>query len=272
MSGTKRRVKTGCITCRQRRVKCDERKPFCHRCEVANISCDGYIAPRHVDKPRKMKNQSRNIEESMASPTSHITISGYTKPESLLFAYPQNPTPSQRPHQRARELLGHQQYASRSAQLLFRQDHLYFWRDHVLTMAWDTECIFDAVISLGLMHRAVIMLSSPDDKWRGLDNKVVAFQIYATALGKLSEACTEANGRSLEIIITTLLLLTRFEVCFLGRVSSNLGILSQNSALPTIILPHSDTFASLRAISKKPLLPMCQISSPLQPVSVNSDS
>ncbi|KAF5565899.1 transcriptional regulatory moc3 [Fusarium napiforme] len=34
--------KTGCITCRIRRVKCDEDKPSCHRCASTGRNCDGY--------------------------------------------------------------------------------------------------------------------------------------------------------------------------------------------------------------------------------------
>ncbi|KAF5603214.1 transcriptional regulatory moc3 [Fusarium pseudocircinatum] len=34
--------KTGCITCRIRRVKCDEDKPSCHRCVSTGRKCDGY--------------------------------------------------------------------------------------------------------------------------------------------------------------------------------------------------------------------------------------
>ncbi|EEY22671.1 C6 zinc finger domain-containing protein [Verticillium alfalfae VaMs.102] len=36
------RVKTGCDTCKSRRVKCDERWPFCWRCASAGLSCKGY--------------------------------------------------------------------------------------------------------------------------------------------------------------------------------------------------------------------------------------
>lgn len=35
------RVRTGCATCRQRRVKCDEHKPACHRCFIAQRKCHG---------------------------------------------------------------------------------------------------------------------------------------------------------------------------------------------------------------------------------------
>ncbi|KAF5637885.1 transcriptional regulatory moc3 [Fusarium sp. NRRL 52700] len=34
--------KTGCITCRIRRVKCDEDKPSCHHCTSTGRKCDGY--------------------------------------------------------------------------------------------------------------------------------------------------------------------------------------------------------------------------------------
>ncbi|KAK1467748.1 hypothetical protein CCUS01_07015 [Colletotrichum cuscutae] len=36
------KVRSGCITCKIRRVKCDERKPTCFRCEKADVECDGY--------------------------------------------------------------------------------------------------------------------------------------------------------------------------------------------------------------------------------------
>lgn len=36
------RSKRGCISCRQRRVKCDEERPICRRCIRAEIQCAGY--------------------------------------------------------------------------------------------------------------------------------------------------------------------------------------------------------------------------------------
>ncbi|KAK4466024.1 hypothetical protein QBC42DRAFT_293648 [Cladorrhinum samala] len=38
-----KRSRTGCITCRIRRVKCDEAQPSCQRCVSAKRQCDGYI-------------------------------------------------------------------------------------------------------------------------------------------------------------------------------------------------------------------------------------
>ncbi|PVH73369.1 hypothetical protein DL98DRAFT_469441 [Cadophora sp. DSE1049] len=36
------KVKTGCLTCKARRVKCDEAKPCCDRCVRYGVTCDGY--------------------------------------------------------------------------------------------------------------------------------------------------------------------------------------------------------------------------------------
>ncbi|KAL5377080.1 hypothetical protein DPSP01_010045 [Paraphaeosphaeria sporulosa] len=43
-NATKRRrtCKTGCLTCKARKVKCDEGKPACHRCISTGRTCDGY--------------------------------------------------------------------------------------------------------------------------------------------------------------------------------------------------------------------------------------
>lgn len=39
--------KTGCRTCKQRRVKCGEERPFCFRCFKFSVQCDGYEVPEN---------------------------------------------------------------------------------------------------------------------------------------------------------------------------------------------------------------------------------
>ncbi|KAI5856687.1 hypothetical protein GGS23DRAFT_617725 [Durotheca rogersii] len=38
------KVRTGCLTCKARKVKCDEGKPCCQRCVSTGRKCDGYAA------------------------------------------------------------------------------------------------------------------------------------------------------------------------------------------------------------------------------------
>ncbi|KAG9236377.1 hypothetical protein BJ875DRAFT_541323 [Amylocarpus encephaloides] len=42
--------KTGCITCKIRRVKCGEEHPFCKRCTSTGRKCDGYAPPKSPDR------------------------------------------------------------------------------------------------------------------------------------------------------------------------------------------------------------------------------
>ncbi|KAF5627425.1 transcriptional regulatory moc3 [Fusarium sp. NRRL 52700] len=41
-SRSRTKVKTGCATCRIRKIKCDEAKPFCEKCVKTGRKCDGY--------------------------------------------------------------------------------------------------------------------------------------------------------------------------------------------------------------------------------------
>ena len=42
------KVKTGCLTCKIRKKKCDEAKPFCRRCVDTGRKCDGYMKQNAV--------------------------------------------------------------------------------------------------------------------------------------------------------------------------------------------------------------------------------
>ncbi|KAK7995366.1 hypothetical protein PG990_014139 [Apiospora arundinis] len=43
---SKPKVKTGCISCKKRHVKCDEGKPGCAKCESVGLVCEGYALPK----------------------------------------------------------------------------------------------------------------------------------------------------------------------------------------------------------------------------------
>lgn len=61
IAGSKRRKTfTGCWTCRQRHVKCDEQRPICKRCVTGNFACQGYstrlrwLTPTNEREPKKL--------------------------------------------------------------------------------------------------------------------------------------------------------------------------------------------------------------------------
>ncbi|KAL8698131.1 MAG: hypothetical protein Q9201_006739 [Fulgogasparrea decipioides] len=48
-SKPRKRTKTGCLTCRQRRIKCGEERPTCNNCVKSKRNCEGYT-PRVIFK------------------------------------------------------------------------------------------------------------------------------------------------------------------------------------------------------------------------------
>ncbi|KAH9204615.1 hypothetical protein DL95DRAFT_319114 [Leptodontidium sp. 2 PMI_412] len=65
---SKPKIKPGCVTCRARRVKCDETKPHCLRCQKFGRLCDGYVPVTqnrtHQSQPRIFTAHSRAIPYS----------------------------------------------------------------------------------------------------------------------------------------------------------------------------------------------------------------
>ncbi|KAE9376275.1 hypothetical protein N431DRAFT_400381 [Stipitochalara longipes BDJ] len=49
-----KRSRTGCLTCKFRKVKCDETKPYCNRCKAFGIGCDGYEKPTSAPGPSRL--------------------------------------------------------------------------------------------------------------------------------------------------------------------------------------------------------------------------
>lgn len=62
------KVRSGCVTCKRRHVKCDEAKPACQRCLKWQGFCDGYktaeLAPPRDDKRRRLSSPSARSEKS----------------------------------------------------------------------------------------------------------------------------------------------------------------------------------------------------------------
>ncbi|KAM3432457.1 hypothetical protein MY4824_006534 [Beauveria thailandica] len=52
--------KTGCATCRIRRIKCDEGKPYCQRCVLTGRQCSGYAVPA-ASSPNLAASSSKSV-------------------------------------------------------------------------------------------------------------------------------------------------------------------------------------------------------------------
>ncbi|KAI4144937.1 MAG: hypothetical protein L6R39_003973 [Caloplaca ligustica] len=70
------KVKSGCVTCKARHVKCDESKPFCSRCTAAGRQCGGYASPFRLKLPvASVEDRNSSSEDSrVASPRYQLQV------------------------------------------------------------------------------------------------------------------------------------------------------------------------------------------------------
>ncbi|KAE8419484.1 hypothetical protein BDV36DRAFT_133930 [Aspergillus pseudocaelatus] len=83
----------GCVTCKQRRVKCDEAKPDCRACQRLRLRCGGYNRPK--DAKLKFKDQNHrfctNINQDVNSHSREIvralTLRRLPEPDTAVQFY-----------------------------------------------------------------------------------------------------------------------------------------------------------------------------------------
>ncbi|KAI3609026.1 c6 transcription [Moniliophthora roreri] len=61
--------RSGCLTCRKKRIKCDETKPICKKCYRRNIECVQRPKNGNNQERRQQKQQEMVLYESLAAPT-----------------------------------------------------------------------------------------------------------------------------------------------------------------------------------------------------------
>lgn len=98
----KTRARTGCFTCRARKVKCDEARPTCARCLKSQYVCDGYPDERDTRRRRMLmptsaavpgsRGQSQTNRQVAIRPTAKpsipprlYTIQGFDEQNTLYF-------------------------------------------------------------------------------------------------------------------------------------------------------------------------------------------
>ncbi|KAI0126226.1 hypothetical protein BJ170DRAFT_464255 [Xylariales sp. AK1849] len=81
----KRRTKTGCLTCRKRRIKCDEQHPTCKNCQKSKRECLGY------DPIFKQQQQHpTNIQPAPNHPAASASVPSNGPPPSRPASVPSN--------------------------------------------------------------------------------------------------------------------------------------------------------------------------------------
>lgn len=82
---TKGRSKTGCLTCRKRKKKCDEAKPRCMNCEKNAVVCEGYPEKQIWKSGKERAEEERLKSYSLPSITLQPIFHGLETIEDRIF-------------------------------------------------------------------------------------------------------------------------------------------------------------------------------------------
>ncbi|TVY82416.1 Transcriptional regulatory protein moc3 [Lachnellula suecica] len=189
------KVKSGCITCKTRRVKCDETKPQCIRCQKFGRECDGY-APEPQQSRGLLQIQPRMPSVSSYSPTVSIHE---TEEESRYFHVFSG--------RMAYELSGFFDGTVSST----------FWTQLILQESHNVTAIRHAIIALGALnmsmenalrtHLKVNIIQDMDQKHH--EQAVVQ---HLKAIQALNQYISTSNSPQLRNALITCLLFVCFEV------------------------------------------------------------
>jgi hypothetical protein len=81
------KVRTGCLTCKFIKKKCDETKPVCRRCQTTGRHCDGYAeVKRQAVGITKAETLKLNMEKLSRERVPETTMTIWSSPRSLPFA------------------------------------------------------------------------------------------------------------------------------------------------------------------------------------------
>jgi hypothetical protein len=190
------RSKTGCQTCRIRRVKCDEQKPACHKCTSTGRSCD-YEAqspptttPSHTQQP--------------PSPHTIQTVNPQPLPLSLV------PIVSHDYQSRRSFAFFHSQTAAQ----LSGAFESHFWGRLIPQSTHRSPTLWHAAVALGAIHERFLAGDQSVFRCNGdLEQGGFALREYGRAIGCLTEH--KGSGRqSADVVLAACIMFACFEVCY----------------------------------------------------------
>ncbi|KAK0660066.1 hypothetical protein QBC41DRAFT_262075 [Cercophora samala] len=137
------KVRTGCITCKNRHVKCDERKPKCSRCEKARMECHGYLAKTDQKTTRKSNKSA--------------TIRGGPRPLQMIRPARVAPFCPQK------DIIYYEFFRYTLVNDLAGYLHADFWSRIVLCEGIRDHCVNHAIFAIGALSQALFADASLDE-------------------------------------------------------------------------------------------------------------
>ncbi|KAH9990467.1 hypothetical protein F4779DRAFT_610062 [Xylariaceae sp. FL0662B] len=163
---SKPKVRTGCISCKKRHVKCDEGKPSCAECERLGLMCEGYATPKIKKPAPRTERLLLPKPELIASTASSSQTTTAAAPQSVSSHATLSPMPSFGFELNDEDGWYFTLFRDQVAHELSPYYQSNFWTRTSLRDSMVNKCIHHSVLSIGAYARALMDLRN-EYSWRG---------------------------------------------------------------------------------------------------------
>ncbi|KAI1774225.1 hypothetical protein F4818DRAFT_76798 [Hypoxylon cercidicola] len=154
---SKPKVRTGCISCKRRHVKCDEGKPSCAECERLGLMCEGYAPPKTkapTTRPGRLLLPKPKLSSLVAA--SSGTIAESSQPADYHLLVP--PTPNFGFELNEEDKWYFALYRDQVADELSPYCPANFFSRTSLRDSMVSRCVHHSILSIGAYSRALMDL------------------------------------------------------------------------------------------------------------------
>ncbi|KAG9248013.1 hypothetical protein BJ878DRAFT_490198 [Calycina marina] len=200
---SKPKVKSGCYTCKARRVKCDEAKPQCNRCLNLGRKCEGY-------PPEVLTRTSMQPLQPRTTPTAVTMYS-----PSVFSIYSNE--------EEARYFKNFTEHSAFELSGFFDPD---FWTRIVLQECHQNVPIRHAVMAMGALRKSLDVAPRPSLKVNVIqtfDKRHYEYAVhnYIKSIQALNQYILSSNSPQLRVVLISCLLFVCFET-FVGSFASSI--------------------------------------------------
>ncbi|KAH8681805.1 hypothetical protein BX600DRAFT_447335 [Xylariales sp. PMI_506] len=199
----KHRAKSGCRTCKSRKVKCDEGRPACQRCVETGRVCDGYGIWGGGGNLYANRRQISSIPKDLMA-------------KAVLF---QPPAPISVLVADSEEKAYFDWFKDRTLQKFTGSFVSRFWKTLTLQASFREPAILHAVLALSSVHKRGVCVNLKESSSGTEQQRDFAIKHYIAAIKHLRPHFSTGDRGSLRIALITCLVFVAFEL-FRGHFTS----------------------------------------------------